>query len=288
MRASVLATAIAGLLLISCSVQASELFLVDLETGEPRSLIKEDGRFFGSPHWSPDGKSIAFDTWGRGEDGQDAKIGIYNMESGEWRIIGVGAMPKFSPDSKQLVCHVYSPSQIVVLNVDGTGREAIFDQWGAPWWDREGRAIYTCNSRGGIHKFDLRTGQQQEVAAHGTSVHWGYSVSPTGNGFAFASYNNSMGIALADESGTFHTDWKWPHFTSQYCCWSPDGKRIVAERRVGTDETKFKDLVFLDPYSDQEPETVPGSGTRWHGWGPSWSPDGKTIVCGGRSRIADP
>ncbi|WP_425401026.1 TolB family protein [Aeoliella sp.] len=284
---SILIAAILTTMAASNSAMAGELFLVPVGEGEMKLLIREPGRTMGSCHWSPDGKKITFDTWGPKEDLHDSKVGVYDLETGKWTTVGEGAMPKFSPDSKQIVCHTYSPNQIVVLDVDGTGREAVFDQWGAPWFDPEGTGIFTCSTQG-IRRFDLRTGKQDIVAARGESFHWGYSVSPTGNGFCFAARSGpGVGVAMKDEAGRYRTRWKWPDLVSKWSTWSPDGKRIVAEQRVGS-EKKPKALVYLDPFEDKEPELLPGSGTKWKGHCPAWSPDGKWIVCSGTSNLPDP
>lgn len=274
--AAVLAT-----LLAPGATWADDLFLVPAAGGEAELVLTSDGNL-GSPAWSPDGKTIALDTWPTGGGYDTVNIGLVNVDTGELSILGPGAMPSWSPDGKQIVCHTYSPSTIVVLNVDGSGREVIAERWGSPRWAPDGRSIYIAGN--GITRLDLRSGSEQIVAAGGTPITQGFSVSPDGNHLCLANHNGGIGIATREAGGHFSTEWRWPKLHGRHSSFSPDGKQIVAmtsDKRVG----QYEQLTLLDPTGEARPRLLGGSNEQWKAADPTWSPDGKHIACVGIANL---
>ena len=144
---------------------------LELGAGRPLFKIRVDGtgleqvtrspeRAFGSPDWSPDGNWIACDTWLIGQGYADSKVLVMRVDGSKMREVGAGAMPSFSPDGTQLVCHTYeSPQTIVTMNADGSGRETILHHWGSPRWSPKGNRIASiAEGRGTIARirFDHR------------------------------------------------------------------------------------------------------------------------------------
>ena len=90
-----------------------------------------------------------------------SQIAVIKADGTDIRLLGPGAMPSWSPDGKQLVCHTYSrPTTIVVMNPDGSGREAIINHWGSPRWSPKGNRIASILN-GGIALHDLATGTER-------------------------------------------------------------------------------------------------------------------------------
>src|SRR5262245_1704411 len=87
-------------------------------TGLARFAGEPDHRC-GSPQWSPDGKFVAFDTWPAGKSNLTTivQIAVVRADGSGLRLIGHGAMPSWSPDCTQIVCHTNdSPQTMVVMN----------------------------------------------------------------------------------------------------------------------------------------------------------------------------
>jgi TolB protein len=254
------------------------LFLVKAEGGRPRQLTHATDRMCGSPDWSPDGKWIAFDTWRTNEDLQAAQVAVIRADGTDARDLGPGAMPSWSPDGTQLVCHTYnSPQTIVVMNAGGTGRETILNHWGSPRWSPRGDRIASVSPEGTIALFDLSTGLERAIF-HGPYSLWqGFSISPDGLRFCFGDSQGGIGLATLDER-TMQAGVRWlvKGGLCYHSSWAPDGKRVVfAWQR--SEQHKYQ-LYVMDVDADKTPTLLSGPDPARNHGDPDWSPDGRTIV----------
>jgi TolB protein len=257
----------------------NELMVVNVDGSGSKILFSDEKQTFGSPDWSPDGKWIAYDTWMAGEGFADAQIEIVRADGTDRRHIGAGAMPSWSPDGKQLVCHTYdSPQSIVVMNIDGSGREVLMLHWGSPRWSPRGNRIISAMSTGGLAIFDLATGEEF-VTLPNQQLYQGLSISPDGKRVCFTDSGQS-GLALAMLSDDAkQATMRWLLTTGSgfsHSSWAPDGRRIVFDWRK--DKRGPSQLFVLDVDKDQPPRKLKGQDPERTNANPDWSPDGKQIV----------
>jgi Tol biopolymer transport system component len=259
------------------------LFRINVDGTGLMKLTRETGRLNGSPDHSPDGQWIAFDTWRLGQSYPDSTVAVMRSDGSDLRIIGPGAMPSWSPDSKQLVVHTYeSPQTIVIMNADGSGRETVLNHWGSPRWSPKGNRIATIGPQRTIALYDLASGVERTIF-HGPYSLWqGFSISPDGLRFCFGDSNGGVGVATLDEQ-TMQAEVRWlvKSGTTYHSSWSPDGERIVFQwKRPNQDVYQ---LYLIDAAGKRKPERLPGQDPARHNCDPDWSPDGKTIVFNSQS-----
>lgn len=86
---------------------------LDLATKKITPVVLGDNAY-----WHPNGKTICYNT-----DGANRKIGIFNLEKNEEKVVngmpGSVMFPNFSPDGKWLLGGGY-PFSLVAINADGT------------------------------------------------------------------------------------------------------------------------------------------------------------------------
>lgn len=265
-----------------------ELWRIDVDGSDLRPLDQTPGRRCGSPQWSPDGKSIAYDVMGDGKGYGDAQIAVIGTDGSESRLIGGGAVPAWSPDGKVIVCQTNTEECTVVMNPDGRGRETVFELGSGLQFTPRGDRLFSVSNRtgggGGIWLLDLVSGQRQQVFPGPYAPFHGYGVSADGLRICFGSGiypfgdgKGSVGVATLDPE-TMQAEIRWLVYSGigYHASWAPDGRRIViAWRPTATDLTQ---LYLLDVESGEGPTLLPGLDTTRHNVNPDWSPDGKSIV----------
>ena len=258
-------------------VQRYRLMVINADGTGLRPMPGDDRQTYGSPDWSPDGEWIAYDTWSVGERLVSARVEIMRADGSEVRQLGVGAMPSWSPDGKQLVAHTYDgPGTIFVMNADGSGRTAIMPHWGSPRWSPVGHRIVAANSSGGLSLYDLAAGEEHRLLAD-RSVYQGLSISPDGRRICFADRVGALAVATIGEQTSHATARnlvEGGYFS--HSSWSPDGKRIVFTWKPKRGED-VEHLYIIDADGDQLPKKLTGLGETAAS-DPDWSPDGKQIL----------
>jgi Tol biopolymer transport system component len=255
-----------------------ELWIIGADGSGRRKLVDTPGRTCGSPRWSPDGSHIAFDTWRVGRSYDDSRIAIVRADGSGFEIIGPGGMPTWSPNGKQLACHTYdSPQTIVVMNVDGSGREVVINHWGSPRWSPEGDWIASLTPSRGLMLFDLKSGTERVLLSGRYSLNIGFGIAPDGRQICFGDINGGVYLVTLDEeyrqqavrklTATGH---------ARQCSWSPDSERVaIAYKAPGSE---IEQVFIVDVTSSEAPAPLAGQDTTRPNTCPAWSPDGKTIV----------
>lgn len=269
----------------SGAVGPSEIWKINPDGTGLERVVGTPGETCGSPEYSPDGKFIAYGRNRLDQTLYDTHIIVCRADGKEPRDLGPGGMATFSPDGKQLVFHTYEkenePPHIVIMNADGTGRKNILDHWGSPRWCRTGNRIYSILN-GNIARYDLTTGKEQTILPESYSMYWGFGVSPDAKRICFSGYESNLYLATLDEKSqqaTVRT--LLDHGKSTYAAFAPDGKRIVFSYiALGT---HWMQLYTMDVDKDKKPKHLDGQNKTRLNWGPTWSPDGKTILFGSKA-----
>lgn len=260
-------------------------------TGWAKLYQSADYPSCGSPAVSPDGKSIAFDAYGRAGLSA-ARIFVMSIDGTGRRDLCDGLMPTWSPDGKQLACSRYGEANGVwIINADGTPLKKIARGWGAQWSPDGKKIAYTVNEA--ILLYDVATEESATILEAGdnpySSVYWNMGWSPDSTRLVFKGVksNGETGIASIGSQGGEQPDLR-VHFTTKNTfendmAWSPDGTRILFGMK--TPELKYVALHEFNPNSNEPPVLVKGQDLDA---GPlcdvCWTPDGKRLIINSRGK----
>ena len=255
------------------------LHVIGVDGAGLHPLPSEAGKTYGSPDWSPDGEWLAYDVSSIDGSFESTRIEVIRANGEDRREIGHGAMPSWSPDGKQIVAHTYTPSGIVVMDVDGEGRERIMEHWGSPRWSPVGNRVVSA-SGGGLSIFDLTAGTEYVVLRH-FPVYQGLSIAPDGLRVCFAdSQQGALILATLDaeaKQATAKRLVEGGYFS--HSSWSPDGKQIVFTWKPDPSKEDPEQLYLLDVDDPgKPPRKMKGLDSADDNADPDWSPDGKQIA----------
>jgi tol-pal system beta propeller repeat protein TolB len=186
-----------------------ELISVDLNGEHPRRLRNERESAI-DPHWSPDGKMLAF-TLLRGDLDQiyvrDMTNGVeVNLSKSEHN----ERMPAWAPDGKRIafVSNRSGNSELYVMNRDGTNVKVVASHPGYdadPAWSPDGNRLYFCSSRNskrGLRLFSAEVdGKDVEEVISQDTFGWVFpDISPDGKKLAHGSLfsDNSIQLEIFD------------------------------------------------------------------------------------------
>jgi Tol biopolymer transport system component len=257
------------------------------QRSEPRKLI---GTINEESSWSPDGKTIAFDSIRSG------KLNIYTwrLETRELkRITSTNAndfTPEWSPDGKQIAfaSDRTGHNEIFVVDLASDAQRQLTKDNSDdihPHWSPDGQRIIYCSARDNPNQTSAPEGEIYEIytikpdgsdpkritSDKGINTYPSYS--PDGRQILFRKVlgekNSEVFVMNADSSSQRNLTNNpafdaWPR-------WSPDGKKIVfGSNRGGTDYEIY--VMNADGSGVQRLTELRGRNTS-----PKWSPDGKRI-----------
>ena len=246
---------------------------------------RELGPAFPEMDWSPDGREIAFTTWG--ERHQQSSIHVTKADgSGRQELTsGFGNGPAWSPDGRKIAfVNGRDGAGIFVMNADGSERRRLTRAGvylpAKLAWSPNGQKIaftvaLTSGSDGNLEIYVVNadgTGQRRltRSAVADRNPVW----SPDGRRIAFES-NWQLWVMNADGSGQRRLTRNGAHSFDP--AWSPDGQRIVFERGRRQSDSHWVGAWGYEVYvmnadgSRQQRLTRGGSQ-------PRWSPDGRQIA----------
>jgi Tol biopolymer transport system component len=254
-----------------------QLFMIRPDGTDLRQITQRPDYRFGAPVFSPDGKRIAADCARADQTLQDARLVVMDADGSNHCDLCPGSMPAWSPNGRLLAFHTYSPSAIMVMDVDGSGAEEVANHWGSPRWSPEGAKIICLHSDQTLRTIDLKTGiESTMLAAH--RAYQGFSLSADGRRLCFGNRSRG-GISIGTvNKGTMRG---LKHFMQgsicTFCSWSPDGERIVFSMTTGQGGNKSQ-LFLLDASSERPPVRLEGQDPEASNVNPQWSPNGEWIL----------
>lgn len=249
------------------AVKRTRFHIVTPEGKEPkRFYFAEDYYNIGSPTFSADGTKLAFDGWKsqEGETFSNVQIITVNADGTDFKVVGPGAMPSWSPGGNRIAFSHSSPSRVALMNADGTNRQTIEEGgWGAEW-SPDGRKIAYSVRTGGkanIRIYDLIEETKTDLFPAGESpystVYWNMTWSPDSNWLCFKggkASDRTYDVATINVDGMaegykVHYNNKVAPYAS--FAWHPEGEMIVF-----CPASKPRQLHQFNPAEDKAPEPI--------------------------------
>lgn len=252
---------------------SSDLFVAAADGGDERLLVEDAG----SPSWSPDGTRVAylsFDPFAGG-----SAMYVIDLDGADpIELADAASAPRWSPDGTRIAFMSVDfsgfddatapPSELRIVNADGTGPETLADASpfaDRPDWSPDGtRIVFTAGSEtdGTLDVIDLDSGKVSTVADGGSAMLTEPTWSPDGERIAFGisdfslfSSEAAVGIVPATGGEVERIGVLEDGFVANPA-WSPDSAWLAFVRSGAMDMAS--DLVVIELASGEE--TVLASG----------------------------
>ncbi len=220
----------------------------------------------GSPAFSPDGQKLAFDGWKsqEGESFSNVHIMVVNADGSDFKVLGPGAMPSWSPGGNRIAFSQSSPYGVAIMNADGSNRKMLEERgWGAQWSPDGKKIAYTVRDgrTANFRIYDLIEETKTDLFPEGespySSLYWNATWSPDSNWLCFKGRKTSdktydiatINVAGMNEGYKVHYNSKVAPYAD--FAWHPQGDMIV----FGSPGSPRKLLKF-NPADDEEPEPL--------------------------------
>ncbi len=261
-----------------------EFFVMNADGTGWKPLFKFEGhRACGSPAVSPDGKSIAFDSWAVNQQGGSA-VFVMSIDGGNPRQICTGMMPTWSKDGQVLACSRGAPvSGVWLVNVNDDKQERVDEGWGAQW-SPDGTAL--AFTQGNVLKsYDIGAAMLKTIldgeANPYQQIFWNSTWSPDGKRLCFkgSKADGTLEVATVNTTGD-KPDLK-VHYSGKVAlnadfAWHPQGDRIVFARYC-TERTRVQMYEF-NPEKNDPPTLLKGQDETRNNTDMCWTPDGKRLI----------
>src|SRR5437867_12545628 len=255
-----------------------QLFVMHVN-GTVQTKISSNATSDSAPTWRPASSTApppssriafvrTFEIWTMNADGTDAKAVVTqpNGDSG----------PSLSPDGKK-IAFTTGPSNIAIVNIDGTGLTTILLNAKQPTWSPDGTKIAYVALRDGLIRSVYVANADGTNETRPTNAYPYYddepAWSPDGTRIAFSTTEGDGRVGVVNADGTGRTMLSPQFVTWRSPAWSPDGTRIAARQH---DPNAASELAIFAMNADGTNVTrLTGGSNDDH---PSWSPDGLRIA----------
>lgn len=235
-----------------------QLWLLDLESGQPATRLTSEPIDHQQPAWSPDGTELAFCANRRTAPDLSASAALWvlTLESGRMRRLtpseGLAQQPAWSPDGRWLACY-YAADQSETANVvpwiveasgqsaprpattasqNHTGIETLIDNlhlYGVSrpcWYPDNTSLMVTIQTRGQVHlnRLYIKTDHEEPLT--------------TGNGCYLAPHMSANGRTIA----ALRTDWFTPGDI-----WAMAGNGANRRRLTGVNDVLLRNRQLIRP-----------------------------------------
>ncbi len=241
----------------------------------------------GSPAISPDGKWLAFDGHAAKGNLSGQMLLITDLEGNQLRNIGIGMMPNWSKDGRQLC---YSKGGLRLVDAEGKNSRMLSEGdslgWGAQWSPDGTRILYFAGPN--IMTFDIASQKSTliyNIGDGGYRQTWeNMKWSPDGQRICFKGLKDNA----VEEIATLVVDptkvkpgqprLKVHHSgkgISTHCAWHPDGNRVVFG--MYCPERTLRQLYEFNPNTNDPVKLVAGQDPKTANACAVWAPDGKRL-----------
>lgn len=276
--------------------QTKIVCIVPSDFSAPPRLLLTDPKYIndlcvhGSPSWSPDGRRIAFNVQRSSEQLTDARMITVNFDGSDVKDLGLGLMPNYSADGKQITfCGYEAVGRVCIMNADGSQRQGIpnaDDGWGSQW-SPDGRwiAFHRYTSPPQITLYEVATGQSRDLIPNAKNpylhIFWNMAWSPDSRKIAFLAnstndystenYDCKVGVVSIDADAFQVDQFSQTQLVHPHIDFSRDGKQLLYPQDGCL-------LVVDVEHPDAEPQPLPKQFTDFGYGSASYSPDGKWIA----------
>ncbi len=220
--------------------QNYQLFVADADGFNPQAVVGSPEPLL-SPNWSPDGQSLAYVSFERG----NSAIYVQSVATGQRELIssgkGINGAPAFSPDGRYMAMALSASGnpEIYVRDLTTGQKRQLTQHWSIdtePAWSPDSQWVYFTSDRGGkpqIYRVAASGGKPSRVTLEG-DYNARSSISPDGTRIAMAhGRGNEYRIAVLD-TDTGRTRILTPGVLDESPSFAPNGSMILYATREGS------------------------------------------------------